>query len=60
MKAEKLIISHRGNIEIKYGLKSRAVFTALNRLKTWGTKNGIKSEIIYLADTGCYDEILSC
>src|SRR6478609_247966 len=50
MMAEKVIISHRGNIEIKYGSKSRAVVAVLNRLKSWGTKNGIKSEIIFLDD----------
>ena len=50
MKADKLIISHRGNIEIKYGRKSNKIFAALTRLKSASKKEGLVTEIIYLDD----------
>lgn len=49
-KADKVILTHRGNIEAKYGRKSSRILNALKRLKLASAKAGLKTEIIFLDD----------
>lgn len=50
MKADKLIISHRGNLQAKYGRKAARVFSLIKRLKSGSKKQGLTSEVVYLDD----------
>lgn len=49
-KADKVILSHRGNIEAKYGRKTSRILNALKRLKLASVKAGLKTEVIFLDD----------
>jgi hypothetical protein len=49
-KADKLIVSHKGNIKGKYGKNASRIFAALKSLRSDSQKKGLKTEIIFLDD----------
>jgi hypothetical protein len=49
-KIDKLIISHKGNLQSKYGSNFNRFLKALKKLQAGSKKNGLKTEIVFVDD----------